>query len=104
MGYKRVKTEHGGAKNGGGAWMTRAEAKQSAKRKRRKAEQSMVRQEDIGRGKNPWIDDDPQPEDFDTELEHAQAEQIEIHEGNPKATLRPLAENDRDDLESDDRR
>jgi hypothetical protein len=56
------------------------------------------------RGKNPWIDDDPQPEDFDTELEHAHAEQIEIHEGNPNATLRPLAEDDLGDLESNDRR
>lgn len=84
--------------------MTRAEAKQSARRKRRHDDQSMVRQEDIGRGKNPWIDDDPQPEDFDTELQHARAEQIEIHEGNPKATLRPLAEDDRGDLESNDRR
>jgi len=25
--YERIKTEHAGAKNGGGAWMTRAEAK-----------------------------------------------------------------------------
>jgi hypothetical protein len=33
--YKRIKTEHAGAKNGGGAWMTRAEAKETAKRKRR---------------------------------------------------------------------
>jgi len=27
MAYERIKTEHAGAKNGGGAWMTRAEAK-----------------------------------------------------------------------------
>jgi 3-methyladenine DNA glycosylase Tag len=38
VGYKRVKTEHAGAKNGGGAWMTRAEAKESAGRKRRQAD------------------------------------------------------------------
>lgn len=38
MAYGRIKTEHAGAKNGGGAWMTRAEAKQAAKRKRRHAE------------------------------------------------------------------
>ena len=35
MAYERIKTEHAGAKNGGGAWMTRAEAKQTAKRQRR---------------------------------------------------------------------
>jgi hypothetical protein len=35
MGYERIKTEHSGAKNGGGAWMTRFAAKQAAKRKRR---------------------------------------------------------------------
>ena len=38
MAYERIKTEHAGAKNGGGAWMTRAEAKQTAKRKRRQAD------------------------------------------------------------------
>jgi len=35
MGYERIKTEHAGAKNGGGAWMKRAAAKQTAKHKRR---------------------------------------------------------------------
>ena len=35
MAYKSVKTEHAGAKNGGGAWMTRAEAKENARRRRR---------------------------------------------------------------------
>lgn len=38
VGYERVKTEHAGAKNGGGAWMTHAEAKESARRKRRQAD------------------------------------------------------------------
>jgi len=42
VGYKRVKTEHAGAKNGGGAWMTRAEAKESARRKRRQADTGAV--------------------------------------------------------------
>jgi hypothetical protein len=37
LAYERIKTEHAGAKNGGGAWMTRAEAKQTAKHKRRRA-------------------------------------------------------------------
>lgn len=35
MAYERIKTEHAGAKNGGGAWMTRAEAKENARRRRR---------------------------------------------------------------------
>jgi hypothetical protein len=34
LAYERIKAEHAGAKNGGGAWMTRAEAKQTAKRRR----------------------------------------------------------------------
>jgi hypothetical protein len=38
MAYQRIKTEHAGPKNGGGAWMTRTEAKQTAKRKRRRVE------------------------------------------------------------------
>lgn len=41
MGYGRIKTEHAGAKNGGGAWMPRAEAKQGARRKRRQAEKAL---------------------------------------------------------------
>lgn len=32
--------------------------------------------------KDPWKDPDPQPGDFDTELDHTQ---IEVHEGNPDA-------------------
>ena len=39
MGYEQIKTEHVGAKNRGGAWMTRFEAKQAAKRKRRQADE-----------------------------------------------------------------
>lgn len=39
---KSIKTEHAGAKNGGGAWMTRAEAKKSAKRKRRQTDKREV--------------------------------------------------------------
>jgi hypothetical protein len=34
--------------------------------------------------KDPWKDPDPQPGDFDAELDHAK---IEIHEGNPDAKL-----------------
>jgi hypothetical protein len=36
--YERIKTEHAGAKNGGGAWTTRVEAKETAKRKRRQTD------------------------------------------------------------------
>lgn len=53
MGYKRVKTEHAGAKNGGRAWMTRAKAKESAKRKRRQADQEVV---EGGRPLDDWGD------------------------------------------------
>lgn len=53
VGYKRVKTEHAGAKNGGGAWMTRAEAKESAKRKRRRADQEVA---EGGRSLDDWGD------------------------------------------------
>lgn len=34
--------------------------------------------------KNPWKDPDPQPGDFDAELDQAQ---VEIHEGSPDAEL-----------------
>ncbi|HET8565503.1 MAG TPA: hypothetical protein VFL77_03420 [Solirubrobacterales bacterium] len=34
--------------------------------------------------KDPWKDPDPQPGDFDAELDQAQ---IDIHEGNPDAEL-----------------
>jgi len=42
MAYERIKTEHAGAKNGGGAWMTRAEAKLVSKRKRRQADKRAI--------------------------------------------------------------
>jgi hypothetical protein len=44
MGYERIKTEHAGAKNGGGAWMTRAEAKQASKRRRRETDKRIARE------------------------------------------------------------
>jgi hypothetical protein len=34
--------------------------------------------------KDPWKDPDPQPGDFDAELDHTQ---VEIHEGNSDAKL-----------------
>jgi hypothetical protein len=42
MAYERIKTEHAGAKNGGGTWMTRAEAKQTARRQRRQEDEIEV--------------------------------------------------------------
>lgn len=42
MGYERLKTEHAGAKNGGGAWMTRAEAKLASNRRRRADEKKLA--------------------------------------------------------------
>lgn len=50
MGHERIKPEHTGAKNGGGAWMTRAEAKETAKRQRR--------QKDKDTGGGDQADDD----------------------------------------------
>ncbi len=38
MAYECIRTEHAGPKNSGGAWMTREEAKQTAKRRRRQAD------------------------------------------------------------------
>jgi hypothetical protein len=35
----------------------------------------------------PWTAPDPQPGDFDAELDHARPDQIEIHHGNPDAKL-----------------
>lgn len=37
--------------------------------------------------RDPWADPDPQPGDFDAELDRATSDQIEVHEGNPSATL-----------------
>ena len=36
MGCERIKPKHAGARKGGGAWMTRTEAKETAKRQRRR--------------------------------------------------------------------
>ncbi len=37
--------------------------------------------------KNPWRDPDPQPGDFDTELESIDAGLVERHEGRPDAMV-----------------
>jgi hypothetical protein len=46
---------------------------------------------------DPWTDPDPQPGDFDAELDRARPDQIEIHEGNPDATLAILISVEGDD-------
>lgn len=46
---------------------------------------------------DPWTDPDPQPGDFDTELDHARPDQIEIREGNPDAKLSILVSIEGDD-------
>ena len=38
--------------------------------------------------KNPWTDPDPQPGDFDAELERLGADAFEYHEGGTPATVR----------------
>ncbi|MGB0454005.1 MAG: hypothetical protein ACPGJV_09860 [Bacteriovoracaceae bacterium] len=44
MGHQRkMKTEHTGAKNGGGFWGTREEAKKSSKKLRRENAKSLIR-------------------------------------------------------------
>lgn len=47
--------------------------------------------------KDPWNDPDPQPGDFDTELDQARPDQIEIREGNPDAKLSILVSIEGDD-------
>jgi hypothetical protein len=47
--------------------------------------------------KTPWTDSDPQPGDFDAELDRAPFDQIEIHEGNPDAKLSILVSIEGDD-------
>jgi hypothetical protein len=46
---------------------------------------------------DPWTDPDPQPGDFDTELDHAGPDQIEIREGDPDAKLSILVSIEGDD-------
>lgn len=48
-------------------------------------------------GKDPWTDPDPQPGDFDAELDRAEPGQVEIHNGNPDARLTILVSVEGDD-------
>lgn len=43
LGARTMKTEHTGAKNGGGFWGPRAEAKRASKKRRRRADRDAVR-------------------------------------------------------------
>jgi hypothetical protein len=54
-------------------------------------------------GKDPWTDPDPQPGDFDAEIDRAQPDQIKIHEGNPDAALTILVSVEGDDAKRLDR-
>lgn len=47
--------------------------------------------------KDPWTDPDPQPGDFDAEIDRAQPGQIDLHEGNPGAKLTILVSVEGDD-------
>ena len=47
--------------------------------------------------KDPWTDPDPQPGDFDAELDRARPGQIEMHKGNPDAKLSILVSVEGDD-------
>jgi hypothetical protein len=45
LGKRKHKSEHTGAKNGGGHWGTREEAKRASKKQRRCADKDLVRNE-----------------------------------------------------------
>ena len=40
--------------------------------------------------KDPWTDPDPQPGDFDAEIDAMGPDDVEVHEGNPDAKLTVL--------------
>lgn len=47
--------------------------------------------------KDPWTNPDPQPGDFDAELNRARPDQIEMHKGHPDAKLSILVSVEGDD-------
>ncbi len=84
--------------------MTRAEAKRSAKRKRRQIDKQDAAEaliddrlhcesgepastQSTELTKEPWTNPDPQPGDFDAELDRARPDQIEIRNGSHDAKL-----------------
>ena len=40
--------------------------------------------------KDPWTDSDPQPGDFDAEIESMDPREVQAHEGNPDAKVKVL--------------
>jgi hypothetical protein len=44
-GFSGMKTEHSGAKNGGGLWGTRNEAKKASKRRRRRNDKKAIKEQ-----------------------------------------------------------
>jgi hypothetical protein len=52
MGYERIKTEHAGAKNGGGAWMTRDEANLTSAERPKEGETSEIKDTYAYNGEN----------------------------------------------------
>lgn len=49
--------------------------------------------------KDPWIDRDPEPGDFDADLATIDAHYVDAHEGDPSATLRILVSIEGEDAE-----
>ncbi|HWW66904.1 MAG TPA: hypothetical protein VNY83_02880 [Solirubrobacterales bacterium] len=47
--------------------------------------------------KNPWTDPDPQPGDFDAEIDAMDPRDIQVNEGNPDAEVIVLPGMDADD-------
>ncbi len=47
MTRKKIKSEHSGAKNGGGHWGTRDDAKVLSKKVRRESNKNMIRKESV---------------------------------------------------------
>lgn len=45
-----------------------------------------------GSSKDPWTDPDPQPGDFDADLERIDPDCIEVHEGAPGAKVTIISE------------
>jgi hypothetical protein len=48
--------------------------------------------------RDPWTDPDPQPGDFDAEIEAMDPRDIQVHPGNPDAKVIVLPDMDADDV------
>lgn len=51
-GYRGMRTEHAGAKNGGGFWGPRAEAKRASRKRRRQSERVMEKEHETNTRKS----------------------------------------------------